>query len=297
MKKILSLVFFSPLFLISCSSNPIDTIQNDQSLNNSQTTAIQEEKEQKQAEDISTQKPATPTGENVAATDSVKESPQIIEKAFINIPDIEKLSPSGNGAYYILGTTSNNCSKITIKAENTPAGIYDFYELKDYKYGNTTFKYGVKQDWNNLGIGNNIYTFTAYCDGEQVKEASTILNYVRKQPANNYRVPTYTTHPYTKIVDTYENGHKWAEENDVDNFDDCQYQFGTGDAEDGCNEYVKENYGKYKTFHGYECTEDCSGHEAGYEWAEENDVDDTYDCDGNSQSFNEGCEAYVEENY
>lgn len=52
-----------------------------------------------------------------------------------------------------------------------------------------------------------------------------------------------------------------------------------------------------RTFHGYDCTENCSGHEAGYEWAEENDIDDPDDCDGNSNSFNEGCEAYVEENY
>lgn len=33
-----------------------------------------------------------------------------------------------------------------------------------------------------------------------------------------------------------------------------------------------------------------TGHSAGYEWAEENDVDS---CDGNSQSFIEGCEEYV----
>lgn len=51
------------------------------------------------------------------------------------------------------------------------------------------------------------------------------------------------------------------------------------------------------TFHGYECTDDCSGHEAGYEWAEDNDIADEADCDGNSNSFNEGCQAYVEENY
>ena len=49
-------------------------------------------------------------------------------------------------------------------------------------------------------------------------------------------------------------------------------------------------------FKGYECTEDCSGHEAGYEWAEENSVDDSDNCDGNSNSFNEGCLIYVEEN-
>jgi len=49
-------------------------------------------------------------------------------------------------------------------------------------------------------------------------------------------------------------------------------------------------------FYGYPCTEDCSGHEAGYEWAEENGVTDADDCGGNSDSFIEGCQAYVEEN-
>lgn len=48
-------------------------------------------------------------------------------------------------------------------------------------------------------------------------------------------------------------------------------------------------------FHAYECTEDCSGHEAGYAWAERHDIDDPDDCGGNSQSFIEGCQAYAEE--
>lgn len=37
---------------------------------------------------------------------------------------------------------------------------------------------------------------------------------------------------------------------------------------------------------------DGSGHYAGYEWAEENDTD--Y-CDGNSDSFNEGCQEYIDQ--
>src|ERR1035438_6438518 len=49
------------------------------------------------------------------------------------------------------------------------------------------------------------------------------------------------------------------------------------------------------TFHGYDCTVDCSGHEAGYQWAEEHDITDPSDCSGNSQSFIEGCQAYAEE--
>ena len=51
------------------------------------------------------------------------------------------------------------------------------------------------------------------------------------------------------------------------------------------------------TFHGYDCLQDCSGHEAGYEWAEDNDISDVDDCSGNSNSFIEGCRAYVKENY
>jgi len=49
------------------------------------------------------------------------------------------------------------------------------------------------------------------------------------------------------------------------------------------------------TFMGYPCTVDCSGHEAGYEWAEDNGIDDPDDCDGNSDSFIEGCQAYAQE--
>jgi hypothetical protein len=53
------------------------------------------------------------------------------------------------------------------------------------------------------------------------------------------------------------------------------------------------------TFHGYQCTQDCSGHEAGYKWAEEHDISDGDACDAagghsNSPSFAEGCHAYVD---
>jgi len=51
-----------------------------------------------------------------------------------------------------------------------------------------------------------------------------------------------------------------------------------------------------KTFHGYDCSDDCSGHEAGYEWAEENEITDEDNCDGKSDSFIEGCKIFVREN-
>lgn len=52
------------------------------------------------------------------------------------------------------------------------------------------------------------------------------------------------------------------------------------------------------TFHGYACTVDCSGHEAGYNWAEERGITDKDDCPidpHNSHSFTEGCWAYADE--
>ena len=46
-------------------------------------------------------------------------------------------------------------------------------------------------------------------------------------------------------------------------------------------------------FHGYTCTDDCSGHEAGCDWAERHDIEDPNDCGGHSDSFIEGCQAYA----
>lgn len=54
-------------------------------------------------------------------------------------------------------------------------------------------------------------------------------------------------------------------------------------------------YPSSPSFHGYDCTEDCSGHEAGYQWAEDNEITSPDDCGGNSNSFIEGCESYAEE--
>jgi hypothetical protein len=48
-------------------------------------------------------------------------------------------------------------------------------------------------------------------------------------------------------------------------------------------------------FHGRPCTQDCSGHEAGYAWAARKGITSPLDCSGNSRSFVSGCEVYAEE--
>ena len=45
---------------------------------------------------------------------------------------------------------------------------------------------------------------------------------------------------------------------------------------------------------GDPCSGDCSGHDAGYDWAERKGIVDPNDC-GGSDSFVEGCMAYAEE--
>jgi len=44
------------------------------------------------------------------------------------------------------------------------------------------------------------------------------------------------------------------------------------------------------------CTGDCSGHQAGYNWAKQKSLSNPSGCDGGkSLSFREGCEFYVQE--
>jgi len=56
-------------------------------------------------------------------------------------------------------------------------------------------------------------------------------------------------------------------------------------------------YSGARDFGGYECTDDCSGHAAGYRWAEEHHITSESACslNGNAISFYEGCLAYVED--
>ena len=49
------------------------------------------------------------------------------------------------------------------------------------------------------------------------------------------------------------------------------------------------------TFKGYQCTQDCSGHIAGYEWAMRKGITSKSSCTGKSKSFIEGCYAWVDE--
>lgn len=90
---------------------------------------------------------------------------------------------------------------------------------------------------------------------------------------------------------TFEDGYRMAENSDIASEYDCREVYYEGKAFEGCMEYLKA----YPTFYEYKCNDDCSGHEAGYQWAEEYDIDDKEECSSKSQSFEEGCYVYVDE--
>jgi hypothetical protein len=46
---------------------------------------------------------------------------------------------------------------------------------------------------------------------------------------------------------------------------------------------------------GLTCTADCSGYDAGYNWAEQRGIDDDDYCPDGDKFFYEGCVAYVAE--
>ena len=89
-----------------------------------------------------------------------------------------------------------------------------------------------------------------------------------------------------------------AEDRGFDSYEEMEEydaEFG-GESYDEFDERRDSYDGSRGNFVGYGCTVDCSGHEAGYAWAEENGIEDPDNCGGRSWSFIEGCRAYAEEN-
>lgn len=59
------------------------------------------------------------------------------------------------------------------------------------------------------------------------------------------------------------------------------------------DDYAEYNIRTQYKFLDYECSTDCSGHIAGYEWAAVNAASHSADCSNHSESFKRGCNLYV----
>ena len=88
-----------------------------------------------------------------------------------------------DNAFRLYGETSDNCSKITAEAYDGYGSLYDKHDLSLYKLGDTTFKYGIREDWNNLKAGTNTYKFKASCENEQEVETSLTIDFPLPPPS------------------------------------------------------------------------------------------------------------------
>lgn len=91
------------------------------------------------------------------------------------------------------------------------------------------------------------------------------------------------------------NGHElWSQELTSENISRVKPE-----SFDVCFTRVQHCFKQSKSFGGYNCKGDCSGHEAGYNWASDNAYADEDDCEAmdanDSKSFYEGCLVFVYE--
>lgn len=56
---------------------------------------------------------------------------------------------------------------------------------------------------------------------------------------------------------------------------------------------IRSSLGGAMYYRGNRCLDDCSGHMAGYAWAERNFIKDERMCGGYSRSFYEGCVSFA----
>jgi len=60
--------------------------------------------------------------------------------------------------------------------------------------------------------------------------------------------------------------------------------------------FCESSHASTRTFDGYDCTDECVSHAAGYRRAEEREIQNINDCPKNrSEAFYEGCLTYVDD--
>lgn len=107
------------------------------------------------------------------------------QEPFITLKEQNTYYRDIKNAYHIYGETSSNCKSITVSATAPDLDIDDTYTLTNYKYGDTSFEYGIREDWNNFAYGTIDYTFTAYCDDASIKSASTSIEFEKPSVSND----------------------------------------------------------------------------------------------------------------
>jgi len=104
------------------------------------------------------------------ATDTPSTSTPVAIPIQITSPDDRSVFDPSVLPIEFTGTVAANVQKIVVYADysytdieaGTVTSMRDEYQLTSFHQGDTTFVYRASTDWNNLGLGENHYTFTAY---------------------------------------------------------------------------------------------------------------------------------------
>lgn len=178
-KKILLFVIL-PLLTVGCLHNPTvlqtsqpeikNIIVNQENTNSNTANEVKASVNAEANQNVNPEPVNTNTTEP-PATPAVEHSIEIISPKDYSVFD------GSTSPIIYRGVVSEGATKIVVTADFTyldfPTGKkypkQDIYTLSAFTSGDTTFEYGVKESWNNLGFEENIYTFTAYFeDGTQV---------------------------------------------------------------------------------------------------------------------------------
>lgn len=202
MKKIL-LVLLVPFFYIGCFHSPTvlqtsqpeltNGIVNQENSNGNKANEVKESVNAEVVENVNIETvttKVTPINAEVnqsvnlepvnTNTEEPSELPAVEHYIKITSPKDYSVFDGSTSPIIYKGEVSEGATKIVVTADFTyldfPTGKkypkQDIYTLSEFASGDTTFEYGVKESWNNLGLEENSYTFTAYF--EDGKQASTI---------------------------------------------------------------------------------------------------------------------------
>lgn len=164
------------LLLAGCTSYGTDRLQvvPEQQIEVVNVNTIQEETTE---ETVNAIEVTTVEETPVDTTDQTTEETVIEKQAEAVEHFIKIISPEDRGVFdgatspiVFKGEVSEGATKIVVTANfselnfetGKSAAKQDVYELTGFQPGDTTFEYSAKDGWNNLGLGENTYTFAAY---------------------------------------------------------------------------------------------------------------------------------------
>lgn len=78
--------------------------------------------------------------------------------------------------YEVVGTNTENVTKVRVEFRNTKMGLSDDYFLTKFKPGDTVWKYTADSRYKNLAFGKNLYKISAYQEDKWLATENLVIN-------------------------------------------------------------------------------------------------------------------------